>query len=101
MRSIHDELLHALCERIKKDAIDVLTESGKNPHEQYLNLYQHVKESDRIISDCFDQWSRSRLQMKILFLRRQGLLSDAHVEYLSDSAREWLAVAEKLKEPWP
>ena len=34
---------------------------------------------------------RSNIDVKIMFLRRHGLLQDSHVENFSDSAKEWLA----------
>ena len=96
MRSIKKELLHALCSRINREVIDIVTAEGKNPHERYLGLYQHIQKSDRIVADCFNRWSRSWLHLKILCLRRHDLLKDAHVEHLSEGGQEWLAKVEDL-----
>lgn len=94
MRSIHDELLHALCSRINDGAVQRATRSSGNPHERYLELYAYVKESDKLVAECFDDWRRSTLPLTILVLRSHGLLSDAHVEHFSEGARAWLASVE-------
>lgn len=95
MRSIHDELLHALCARINRKAVDVAAGKGENPHKQYLRLYRYIKEADRAIADCFDDWRRSNISMKILFLRRHELLRDEHVKNFSEGAQEWLSSVEE------
>ncbi len=94
MRSIHDELLHALCARINDGAVQRVTRGSGNPHERYLELYTYINESDNIVAVCFNDWRRSTLMLKIHALRSHGLLSDAHVEHFSDSARAWLARVE-------
>ncbi len=35
-------------------------------------------------------WSRSRLDLKIMCMRRHKLLTDEHVKHLSESAQEWM-----------
>jgi len=90
MRSIKDELLQELCSRINLKSSQILADTTKTPHLRYGDLYGHVKDSDRIVADCFDDWRRSRLSMKIICLRRHKLLTDEHVKHLSNSAQEWI-----------
>ena len=84
---MHDEMLHTLCYRINQKAVDIVTAEGKNPHEKYLELYRHIKKSDRIVADCFNDWRRSNISRKILFLRHHGLLLDSHIANFSESAK--------------
>jgi len=97
MRRIHDEMLHALCSRINQKAVDIATAEGKNPHERYHELYHYIEKSDSIIADCFDDWRRSSISAKILFLRRHGLLLNSHIKNFSESAKEWLSKVEELE----
>jgi len=90
MRSIKDELLQKLCSRINLKSTQILNDAAKTPHERYGELYGHIKDSDQILGNCFDDWRRSRLSMKTIFLRRHKLLTDEHVKQLSDSAQEWM-----------
>lgn len=89
LRSIHDEMLHELCSRINEQAASIATSDEGNPHERYLKLYRHIQDSEEIIADCFNDWRRTNIHYKILFLRRHGLFRDEHAENLSERAREW------------
>ena len=97
LRSIHDEMLHALCARINGKAVEIVTGEGANPREQYLRLYRHIQESDGIVGECFNDWRRSTISGKITRLRHHGLFLDEHVEHLSESAQDWLAKVEELE----
>jgi hypothetical protein len=91
MRSLKDELLHALCERINRQAVVIVESEKGDPHERYAKLYEHVLASGKIVAKCFDEWRRSKLWMKVLALRNHGLLSEEQIQNLSESARECLA----------
>jgi len=95
MRKMHDELLHALCSQINAKAVEIVSQEGKNPHERYLELYCHIKDSDGIIADCFNDWRRSNIVEKIMYMRRYEILKDSHCENFTDSAREWLSMIEE------
>ena len=90
MRSIHDEMLHKLCADINRRAAEIATSSPGNPHDQYLALYRYIQESDAVIADCFNDWRRSRLSLKIMNLRYHGLLTNQYIKKLSAEAQEWL-----------
>lgn len=90
LRSIHDELLHKLCADINRRAAELATCRGENPYKQYLLLYRYIQDADSIIADCFNDWRRSRLALKIMQLRHHGLLTDEHVSNLSPEAQDWL-----------
>jgi hypothetical protein len=101
LRGIHDEMLHALCSRINEKAAAIATARTGNPRQQYGELYAHLQDSNRIVTDCFDAWRRLRLPEIILSLRRHSLLLDHHIAHLSDSAKEWLSTAEKVRSTRP
>jgi hypothetical protein len=89
--SIHDELLHSLCSRVNAEAAEIARRSAGNPHQRYLALYKHIRDSDKLVAVCFNDWRRSTLHLKISELRYHGLLLDTHVDHLSDRVRTWLA----------
>ena len=97
MRSIHDEMLHRLCADINRRAAEIATAGPGNPHEQYLALYRFIQDSDPIIGDCFNDWKRSKLSLKIMHLRHHGLLTDQHVKNLSAEAQGWLRKIENME----
>ena len=98
MRSIHDEMLASLCDRINIQSEVILKQGRNTPHKTYLDLYRHIQDSDNIIARCFNDWRRSTLQMKISALLENELLTDAHIQKLSREAQERLRALNELKD---
>ena len=90
LRSIEAELLSELCRRINQGAVEIVRSKSGSEHEKYLKLYRHIEASDRIIADCFNDWRRSNLWLKLPLLRRHKLLTDERISNLSDETRERL-----------
>ncbi len=95
LRSMEKTLLNSLCHRINQEASRIVNSDLGSEHEKYRKLYRHIKDSDEIIADCFDDWRRSRIDITLLLLRKHGLITSEHVEHLSDSCKEFLRRAEK------
>ena len=83
LRSVRGELLEDLCERINDEALRVMTDPSLSQHEKFLRLYGHVMRGNAVVADCFDDWRRSNVLLKLLMLREHQLLTDAHVSRLS------------------
>jgi hypothetical protein len=90
LRSIEPELLSALCRKINQRAAQLLNSEFESEHKKYLALYKHIEASDKIVADCFNDWRRSNLMLKLALLRRHKFLKDEHIANLSDAARELL-----------
>ncbi len=96
LRSTHDEILHELCSRILKKAVEIAGEEGENPHQRYLTLYRHIENSDDIVAECFDDWRRSTISNRVIGLGNHNLLTDAYVKGLSEEAQDRLRMIEEL-----
>lgn len=96
LRSIEPELLSALCRKINQRAEDIIRSESGTEHEKYLALYKHIKASDKIVADCFNDWRRSNLWLLVPLLRKHNLLKDEHIANLSDAARDLLDRFEQL-----
>jgi len=90
LRKIQPEMLSSLCARINRQARALLESQAESEHEKYRKLCQHVKDSGRILADCFDDWRRSNIWLKILVLRKEGLLTDEHLIHMSDKVKDLL-----------
>jgi len=90
LRNIREELLSDLCKKINQDAVAILGSECGSEHNKYLKLYKHIEVSDRIVADCFNDWRRSNLWLKLPLLRRHNLLTDEHITNLTDESRELL-----------
>lgn len=82
------EMLNALCLRINRKAEKILQSPEKSEHEKYLALFRHLKRADYIVARCFDDWSRGTIRTKISQLLYDGLLTDGHIQHLSDETKE-------------
>jgi len=96
MRTIHDELLNELCSRILQKAVEIAAAEQKRPHQRFLELYDHLRKSDRIVAECFDDWRRSNIDDKIVSLRYRRLLTDDLVNLLAEQAQDWLHKVESI-----
>jgi hypothetical protein len=90
LKSIHDELLCALCERINRECQSILASREGTAHARYLRLYKHIHEADDIVGDCFNDLKRSNLDLKMCNMNRQGLLKPEHLEHLTPATQEFI-----------
>jgi hypothetical protein len=90
IKGLHDQLLEALCDKIHQECGAIIASREENAHARYLQLYEHVQKSDRLLGDCFDDLKRSNLPQKILHMKRAGILKPEYERLLSPDMREWL-----------
>jgi len=96
LRSIEKEMLEGLCSKINQEVADIISSQGESEHAKYLKLYKHIRESDRIVGQCFNDWRRSNFWITLLLLRRQGLLTDNLVQGLTEEGREGVKAIDSL-----
>jgi hypothetical protein len=96
MRSVHDELLATLCERIQSECAAIIASKAGTAHERYLRLFKHIHKADEIVAECFNDWRRSTLAARVCSLNRHGLLTPEHVSRLNPGTREYIKVDESL-----
>jgi len=87
LRSFKPEMLNDLCERINKKAEKLINSNDKNEHEKYIELYRYINDADRTVALCFDDWRRSNIRTRMLALLTNDLLTDEHIEELSDEGK--------------
>jgi len=90
MRSIQKELQDRLCGNLLDSFQKEMAEnkSGRSTYDVYRAIYRLVHESDRIIGDCFDDWRRSNLFEKLLFLLKHKVISENELQRLTPETRE-------------
>ncbi len=96
LRSIQNEMIDELCSKVLERAANISAVENDRPHQRYLRLFRYLKQSDEIIAECFNDWSRSTIGERIISLRRHKLLADEHVKHLSETARKWLKMVEEF-----
>ena len=84
--ALHAELLEEFSGRLNRELAELLQRKDITENEKRLMVYKLVRARDRDVSDCFNGWKRSELAITALFLRKHGLLTDAHLKHLSPEA---------------
>jgi hypothetical protein len=83
LRRVQGQLLEALCSRINGEASRIMADHSLSQHEKFLQLYTHVVGQNVVVADCFDDWRRSNIFLKLLLLREHRLMTDEHLSKLS------------------
>lgn len=83
LRSAKSELIETLCKRINDEASHIISDPSFGEHEKFLRLFRHLREKNEIVADCFDDWRRSNILLKLLRLREHRLLTEEHASRLS------------------
>jgi len=92
LTSVKEQLVAELCRKINEGAAQILAAGKLGEHEKYQKLFRYMESSDRKVANCFDDWRRSTLLMRVVSLRKHGLLSDEHVQNLSPELQDRLAL---------
>jgi len=87
LRTINQDMLNMLCLRIHNQAKKIIDAPNDKEHKKYLELFEHIQKSDKIISRCFDDWRRSNIALKISHLLAENLLTDEQIQNLSDETK--------------
>lgn len=84
--------LDRLCQRILSEAQTIIADAAEgNHHQAYLALYRHIQKQDRLIADCFNDWSRSRALIQLTLWRQHRLITDEEFAALSPQIRSAVA----------
>lgn len=96
MNRIQPEMLSTLCGRINRKAMEILGSDKTSEHEKYLALYRYLEGADRIVADCFNDWRRSTLWFTMGMLRRHHLLTEEHIQHLTEETQDVLKTLSQL-----
>ena len=96
-QEIRVEMLEALCARINGKALKIINRKGMGNHEKYIKLNKHIRKSDKIMANCFDDFKRSTLNLTLIKLHKEKLLTDRFLEKFSGATRELLETTKELQ----
>jgi hypothetical protein len=90
LRNLKKTLLDRLCHRILDNiqAECSMEKRDLDVHEQYRKIYHLVKKLDKVVADCFNDWSRSNIIFNILFLIKYQAITAEEIDRLSGETRE-------------
>lgn len=92
LRSLHDELLNELSQRINDGLRTLLNRDNLSENEKRMKAYDLVARRDRTVAACFSDWRRSTIIERCWALRKQGLLKREHLEKLDPKTQHWISL---------
>lgn len=98
LRSLHKIALERFCQRVLSDLQQRASLSSQTFHQRYLDIYQLVKQRDKLLAQIFDDPRRSTATYTIIALRRHGLLEDAEFAQFSEELRNLVAEVTKTSD---
>jgi hypothetical protein len=96
LKRVQGEMLSTLCGRINRKAMEILHAGGLSEHDKYKKLYRHIHDADKVVGDCFNDWRRSTLFFHILHLQRHELLTQEHLEHLTEATQASLKMLGRM-----
>ncbi len=98
MRKHEASMLEKLTKEGNERSVAILENQNLSHHERYLALWKHLQEFDEIVADCFNDWRRSTIHLKILMLHRYRLLDEEILNQLSESSKNGFDMVKQVKE---
>ena len=71
-----------------QEIVGLLTDEGKTPTEQFWGAQEKIKDEARILVDCLDGHSRSKMFQYLFSLYRHGFVEEADLEGFSNALRD-------------
>lgn len=91
--------LQRYCERVMGDVDQIISDTGRDSHERYIEMYKTVHDRDKKLAQMFDGFSRSKALFQLMMYYENNLLDDEELARLSDETRERiLAIIDFRKE---
>jgi hypothetical protein len=70
-----------------EEIIGVLTDERKTPTERFWDAKKRMKEEAKILTDCLDGHSRSKMHWYLILMYRYGLVQDSDLSQFSEPLR--------------
>jgi hypothetical protein len=70
-----------------KEIIGILTEESKTSTVRFWAAKNKMKEEAKVLIDCLDGHSRSKMQRYLLLMHHHGLLQDSDLKEFSEALR--------------
>lgn len=91
--------LQRYCERVMGDVDQIISDTKRDSHERYIEMYKIIRDGDKKLAQLFDGFSRSKALFQLVMYYSNDLLNDEELAQLSEETRERvLAILEIWKE---
>lgn len=88
LRKLHPVVLDRFCRRILEEIGSISADTAKSNHQRYRAIYQLIRRRDDEMAEAFDDMPRSMTEIRVLALRKHGLLTDEELARFSKETRD-------------
>jgi protein-tyrosine phosphatase len=89
-RDTVEDLRERYLKEKNKELVEMLTNSEKTPTEQFWDTLEAIKKEKKILQDCLDGHSRSKMFISMCLMLRYGMLKENGLEGFSEDLQELL-----------
>ena len=80
--------LERFCESVLSESIELARRSGASAYDRYVDLYQLLRERDKVLASVFDGLSRSKADLQLGLMYARGIVNDSELSQFSDNTQE-------------
>ena len=76
--------------RKNSEISELLSDPNKTPTEQFWEALELMKDESKILRNCFDGHSRSKMEMSLLLMLKHGLIDEDDVSKFGKELSDYL-----------
>lgn len=89
-KTLSTKALHRYCEKVLWELQSKLSDTAKNPHERYLELYSLIQKKDDTLALLFNDSRRSNAKPQLVALVANNLITKDELDTFSDELKIWV-----------
>ncbi|MBH0067083.1 hypothetical protein [Pseudoalteromonas sp. NZS100] len=90
-RKLQVELTAKACDLVFKKVENITNDRVGKEHQSYLALYRLIDDEDAKIAEMFNNPTRNNVLLKIVSLKKYGVLSDEQLQLFSEETQEFVS----------
>ncbi len=90
-RKLQVELTAKACDLVFKKVENITNDRIGKEHQSYLDLYRLIEVEDNKIAEMFNNPTRNNVLLKIVSLKKHGILSNEQLQLFSEETQEFVS----------
>ena len=95
-RSMVEFLRERYLKEKNQQLTQIITDTERTPTNQFWDTFEEMKKEKKILEECLDGHSRSRMYMSMLLMLRYGMLKEEDLNGFSEGLQEQLTTHLKM-----
>jgi hypothetical protein len=87
LRQLKSEALERFCKRVLSEIESINTDSTKNSHQKYLDIYELIHRRNKELALTFDDLRRSTALLQLTAMKSRNLLTEDELSQFSQETQ--------------